>query len=69
MYNLQGTESDLIVFSLGDKLVVNLCSCIGEQHMYSMIVDVLKYVNPHTNNLGLRYMNLKDISHRYIKQL
>ncbi|XP_067206164.1 F-box only protein 7 isoform X2 [Linepithema humile] len=67
--NLQNTQSDLIVFNLEDKLVVNLCSRIGEQQMYSMIVDTLKYVNPHTSNSCLRYMNLKDISHRFKDQL
>jgi len=56
--------SRLVAITYGDKLILNLLSHIGDMKTYSMVIQTLKYVNPYTNNWCLRYMNLKEISHR-----
>lgn len=62
--NIDYIKSKLIVIPYGDKLILNLLSCAGERKVYSMVIQTLKYVNPYTNNLYFRYMNLKEISPR-----
>ncbi|KYM97354.1 F-box only protein 7 [Cyphomyrmex costatus] len=67
--NADHIRSKLIVITCGDKLVLNIISHIRNMKIYSMVVQTLKYVNPYTNNLCLRYMNLKEISHRFKDKL
>ncbi|KYM76431.1 hypothetical protein ALC53_13146 [Atta colombica] len=67
--NVDYIRSKLIVITCGDKLVLNILSHIRDMKIYSMVVQTLKYVNPYTNNLCLRYMNLKEISHRFKDKL
>jgi len=62
MHNIQ---SKFIAIPYGDKLVLNISLHTEEKKIYSMVVQTLKYVNPYTNNLYTRYMNLKEISHRF----
>ncbi|XP_011876850.1 PREDICTED: uncharacterized protein LOC105566985 [Vollenhovia emeryi] len=61
--------SKLFVIAYGDKLILNVLSHVEEKRVYSMVVQTLKYVNPYTTNLCLRYMNLKEISHRFKDKL
>lgn len=64
--NIENIKSKLIAIVHGDKLILNITSRVGETKVYiGMVIQTLKYVNPYTNNLCLRYMNLKEISHRY----
>lgn len=63
--NIDYIRSKLIVIAHGDKLILNMLSRTEETKVYSMVIQTFKYVNPYTNNLCLRYMNLKEISHRY----
>ncbi|XP_011692514.1 PREDICTED: uncharacterized protein LOC105452790 isoform X2 [Wasmannia auropunctata] len=37
----------------------------GDKTIRSMVIQTLRYVNPYTSNWCLRYMNLKEISHRF----
>ncbi|EGI58519.1 F-box only protein 7 [Acromyrmex echinatior] len=67
--NVDHIRSKLIVITCGDKLVLNILSHIRDMKIYSMVIQTLKYVNPYTNNLCLRYMNLKEISHRFKDKL
>lgn len=63
--NLENIQLKFIAIPYGDKLMLNIFPYIKERKTYSMIVQTLKYVNPYSNNPCLRYMNLKEISHRY----
>lgn len=65
LHNLENIQLKFIAIPYGDKLIVNIFPCIKEKKTYSMIVQTLKYVNPYSNNPCLRYMNLKEISHKY----
>ncbi|KYQ55761.1 F-box only protein 7 [Trachymyrmex zeteki] len=67
--NVDHIRSKLIVITCGDKLVLNILSHIRDVKLYSMVVQTLKYVNPYTNNLCHRYINLKEISHRFKDKL
>lgn len=69
--NVDSIRSKLIAITYGDKLILNMLSHIGDTctKVYSMAIQTLKYVNPYTNNLCLRYMNLKEISHRFKDEL
>ncbi|KAL0099334.1 hypothetical protein PUN28_020121 [Cardiocondyla obscurior] len=63
-------KSKLIVIPYGDKLVVNLLShTLRNRNVYCMVVQTLKYVNPYTSNLFVRYMNVKELSHRFKNML
>ncbi|XP_046814509.1 F-box only protein 7 isoform X3 [Vespa crabro] len=55
----------LVAISSGDRLIVNFFSTTGEKNVYSIAIQSLKYVNPFSNNFASRYMNLKEISHRF----
>lgn len=55
----------LVAISSGDRLILNFFSTMGEKNVYSIAIQSLRYVNPFSNNLTSRYMNLKEISHRY----
>lgn len=65
MCNTDNTKLKLVGIPYGDKLVLNAVSNVGEKNVCSMVIQTLKYVDPYTNNLCFRYMNLKEISHRY----
>ncbi|XP_072751960.1 F-box only protein 7-like [Anoplolepis gracilipes] len=69
LHNLENIQSKFIAIPYGDKLIVNIFPCIKEKKTYSMIVQTLKYVNPYSNNPYFRYMNLKEISHRFKDKL
>ncbi|KAF7408091.1 hypothetical protein HZH66_002628 [Vespula vulgaris] len=55
----------LVAISSGDRLILNFFSTMGEKNVYSIAIQSLRYVNPFSNNLTSRYMNLKEISHRF----
>ncbi|XP_071571948.1 uncharacterized protein [Temnothorax nylanderi] len=63
--NVDYIRSKLVVIPFGDKLILNIVSNVEKRRVYSMVVQTLKHVNLYTNNLCLRYMNLKEISHRF----
>ncbi|KAL6442730.1 hypothetical protein ACFW04_002666 [Cataglyphis niger] len=67
--NLENIQLKFIAIPYGDKLILNIFPYIKERKTYSMIVQTLKYVNPYSNNPCLRYMNLKEISHRFKNNL
>ncbi|KAM0732826.1 Homeobox protein E30 [Formica fusca] len=69
LHNLENIQLKFIAIPYGDKLIVNIFPCIKEKKTYSMIVQTLKYVNPYSNNPCLRYMNLKEISHKFKDKL
>ncbi|XP_029167679.1 uncharacterized protein LOC114938092 [Nylanderia fulva] len=69
LYNIENIKSKFIAIPYGDKLILNIFPCIKEKKTYSMTVQTLKYVNPYSNNLLLRYRNLKEISHRFKNKL
>lgn len=60
-------ECKLVVVALGDILILNFFPRMDGKTIYSMSVQTLKYVNPYSSDLCGRYMNLKEISHRYNK--
>lgn len=62
---IENIQSKFIAIPYGDKLIINIFPCMEEKRIYSMIIQTLKYVNPYANNPCFRYMNLKEISHRY----
>lgn len=63
--NVDNVRSKLIAITHGDKLVLNILSYVGDKTIRSMVIQTLRYVNPYTSNWCLRYMNLKEISHRF----
>ncbi|XP_011638078.1 uncharacterized protein LOC105427828 [Pogonomyrmex barbatus] len=65
LHNIENFPLKLIVLPYGDKLLLNMIPYVEGKTVYSMIIQTLNYVNPYTNNLCFRYMNLKKISHRY----
>lgn len=67
--NVENVKSKFIAIPYGDKLILNIFPCIKEKKTYSMTVQTLKYVNPYSNNLLMRYRNLKEISHRFKNKL
>lgn len=64
--DLPNVVCKLIAISSGDRLILNFFSTTGQKNVYSIVIQSLKYVNPFSNNLASRYMNLKEISHRYL---
>jgi len=67
LYDLNHIQSKLIVIPYGDALALNMFAYIEGKVVYSMFVHSLKYVNPYTHNVYMRYRNLKEISHKYEK--
>jgi len=64
--NFENIQSKFIAVPYGDKIIINIFPCMEEKKTYSMIIQTLKYVNPCTNNPCFRYLNLREISHRYV---
>ncbi|KAL6266688.1 hypothetical protein P5V15_003527 [Pogonomyrmex californicus] len=69
LHNIENFPLKLIVLPYGDKLLLNMIPYVEGKTVYSMIIQTLNYVNPYTNNLCFRYMNLKKISHSFKDEL
>lgn len=55
----------LVAIPSGDRLILNFFSVKEKKKVYSLAVQSLKYVNPFSSDLSGRYMNLKEIAHRF----
>ncbi|EFN72989.1 hypothetical protein EAG_11281 [Camponotus floridanus] len=67
--DFENIQSKFIAVPYGDKIIINIFPCVEEKKTYSMIIQTLKYVNPCTNNPCFRYLNLREISHRFKNKL
>ncbi|XP_076232576.1 uncharacterized protein LOC143178039 isoform X5 [Calliopsis andreniformis] len=57
-------ECKFIAKPSGDTLIVNFF-IVSEKKIYSIALQCLMYVNPFSSDLSGRYINLKEISHRF----
>ncbi|KAG7202095.1 hypothetical protein KM043_004766 [Ampulex compressa] len=55
----------LIAIPSGDTLILNFFLMRKDKEVLSMMVQTLKYVNPYSSDAYGRYINLREISHRF----
>ncbi|XP_043480457.1 F-box only protein 7-like [Leptopilina heterotoma] len=60
-YNIGGDFTcKLVAIPVGDKIVLNFSS----RSLYCIVLQTLKYINPHSSEIGGKFWNLKEFSYR-----